>query len=51
MWEFINDTLIYTAQADAADQLKWKLLDKQVLGLMASIMNNSLLTVYSDFQN
>jgi len=43
MWEFIDGTLTYTAQADAADRLKWKLLDKQVLGLMASTINDSLL--------
>jgi len=44
MWEFVDGTLTYAAQADAADQLKWKLLDKQVLGLMASTINDSLLT-------
>jgi len=44
MWEFLNGTLTFTAQADAADQLRWKLLDKRVLGLMASTISNSLLT-------
>ena len=44
MWEFVDGTLTYTAQADTADRLKWKLLDKQVLGLMASTINDSLLT-------
>jgi len=43
MWEFVDGTLTYTAQADGADRLKWKLLDKQVLGLMASTINDSLL--------
>jgi len=42
MWEFVDGTLTYSAQADAADQLRWKLLDKQVLGLMASTINDSL---------
>jgi len=44
VWEFVDGTLTYAAQADAANQLKWKLLDKWVLGLMASTMNDSLLT-------
>jgi len=44
VWEFIDGTLTYAAQADAADRLKWKLLDKWVLGLMASTINDSLLT-------
>ena len=44
MWEFVDSTLTYASQADAADWLKWKLLDNRVLGLMASTINNSLLT-------
>jgi len=44
VWEFVDGTLTYAAQADAADRLKWKLLDKRVLGLMASIISDSLLT-------
>ena len=44
VWEFVDGTLTFTAQADAADQLKWKLLDKRVLGLMASTISDSLLT-------
>ena len=44
MWEFVDGTLTYTTQTNAANQLKWKLLDKQVLGLMASTINHSLLT-------
>jgi len=43
VWEFVDSTLTYAAQADAADWLKWKLLDKRVLGLMASTISNSLL--------
>ena len=37
-------SLMYTGQADVADRVKWKLLDKQVLGLMASTINHSVLT-------
>jgi len=44
VWEFIDGTLTFAAQADAADQLKWKLLDKWVLGLIASTISDSLLT-------
>jgi len=44
VWEFVDGTLTYAAQPDTVAQLKWKLLDKWVLGLMASTINNSLLT-------
>jgi len=44
MWKFVDGTLTYTAQADAANRLKWKLLEKRVLGLMASTISDSLLT-------
>jgi len=44
VWEFVDDSLTYTAQADAANRLQWKLLDKCVLGLMASTISDSLLT-------
>ena len=43
VWEFIDGTLTYAAQPDAVAQLKWNLLDKWVLGLMASTINDSLL--------
>jgi len=44
VWKFIDSTLTFAAQADPADRLKWKLLDKRVLGLMASTISDSLLT-------
>jgi len=44
VWEFVDSTLTYAAQANAADRLKWKLLDKWVLGRMASTINDFLLT-------
>jgi len=43
-WKFVDGTLTFAAQADAADQFRWKLLDKWVLGLMASTISDSLLT-------
>ena len=48
VWEFVDGTLTYAvlpAGADLADrQQKWKLLDKHILGLMASTIDNSLLS-------
>ena len=47
VWEFVDGTLMYAALpvgADLADrQQKWKLLDKHILGLMASMIDDSLL--------
>ena len=47
VWEFV-DALTYAvlpAGADLADrQQKWKLLDKRILGLMASMIDDSLLS-------
>ena len=48
VWEFVNGTLMYAAlpvRADLAEhQQKWKLLDKRILGLMASTIDDSLLS-------
>ena len=48
VWEFVDGTLTYAALpagADLADcQQKWKLLDKCILGLMASTIDNLLLS-------
>jgi hypothetical protein len=48
VWEFVDGTLTYTslpAGADLADrQQKWKLLDKCILGLLASPIDDSLLS-------
>ena len=48
VWEFVDGTLTYVALpagADLADrQQKWKLLDKRILGLMASTIDDSLLS-------
>ena len=48
VWEFVDGTLTYAslpAGADLADrQQKWQLLDKCILGLMASTIDDSLLT-------
>ena len=48
VWEFVDGTLTYAALpagADLADrQQKWKLLDKRILGLMASTIDDSLLS-------
>jgi hypothetical protein len=48
VWEFVDGTLTYVslpAGQDLADrQQKWKLLDKRILGLMASTIDNSLLS-------
>ena len=48
VWEFVDGTLTYAAlpaRADLADrQQKWKLLDKRILGLMASTIDDSLLS-------
>ena len=48
VWEFVDGTLTYAALpagADLADyQQKWKLLDKCILGLMASMIDNLLLS-------
>ena len=51
VWEFVDGTLTYIyyavlpAGADLADhQQKWKLLDKCILGLMASMIDNLLLS-------
>ena len=48
VWEFVDGTLTYAALpvgADLADrQQKWQLLDKCILGLMASTIDDSLLT-------
>ena len=44
---YIDGTLMYAALpagADLADQQKWKLLDKCILGLMASTIDNALLS-------
>jgi hypothetical protein len=46
VWEFVDGILTYTSLpvgGDLADrQQKWKLLDKHILGLMASTIDNSL---------
>ena len=48
VWEFVDGTLTYAALpagADLADrQQKWQLLDKRILGLMASTIDDLLLT-------
>jgi hypothetical protein len=48
VWEFVDGTLTYAslpAGQDLADrQQKWKLLDKCILGLMASTIDDSLLS-------
>ena len=48
VWEFVDGTLMYAelpAGADLADhQQKWKLLDKHILGLMASMIDDLLLS-------
>ena len=48
VWEFVDGTLMYAelpAGADLADhQQKWKLLDKHILGLMASTIDDLLLS-------
>jgi hypothetical protein len=48
VWEFVDGILTYAslpAGADLADcQQKWKLLDKCILGLMASTIDDSLLS-------
>ena len=48
VWEFVDGTLTYAAlpaRADLANrQQKWKLLDKRILGLMASTIDDSLLS-------
>jgi hypothetical protein len=48
VWEFVDGTLTYAslpADADLADrQMKWKLLDKHILSLMASTIDDSLLS-------
>jgi hypothetical protein len=48
VWEFVDGTLTYAslpAGQDLADrQQKWKLLDKHILGLMASTIDDSLLS-------
>ena len=48
VWEFVDGNLTYAALpagADLADrQQKWKLLDKRILGLMASTIDDSLLS-------
>ena len=48
VWEFVDGTLMYAALpagADLADrQQKWKLLDKCILGLMASTIDDLLLS-------
>jgi hypothetical protein len=48
VWEFVDGTLTYAslpAGQDLADrQQKWKLLDKRILGLMASTIDDSLLS-------
>ena len=42
VWEIVEGTNTY-ATTIAADQEKWKLLDRRVLGLIASTLNNSLI--------
>ena len=42
VWEIIEGTNTY-ASTIAADQEKWKLLDRRVLGLIASTLNDSLI--------
>ena len=48
VWEFVDGTLMYAVfpvGANLADhQQKWKLLDKHILGLMASTIDDSLLS-------
>ena len=48
VWEFVDGTITYAALpvgADLADrQQKWKLLDKHILGLMASTIDDPLLS-------
>ena len=44
VWEIIEGTLTCTSMgAVVADQEQWKLLDKHVLGLIASTLSNSLI--------
>ena len=44
VWEFVDGTLMYAALPAGADlvdrQQKWKLLDKCILGLMASTIDD-----------
>ena len=42
VWEIIEGTLIY-ASTIVADQEKWKLLDRRMLGLIASTLDDSLI--------
>ena len=42
VWEIIEGTNTY-ASTMAADQEKWKLLDRRILGLIASTLDNSLI--------
>ena len=42
VWEIVKGTNTY-AGTIAADQEKWKLLDRRVLGLTASTLNDSLI--------
>ena len=48
VWEFVDGTLMHAAlpvEAELADrQQKWKLLNKHILGLMASTVDDSLLS-------
>ena len=53
VFEFIDGSLLYTAMTSAADQQKWKMLDCQVLGFIASTISNSLTTHinYDDWED
>ena len=44
VFEFIDDSLLYTAMTGAADQQKWKMLDCHVLGFIAGTISDSLTT-------
>ena len=44
VFEFVDGSLLYTAITSTANQQKWKMLDHQVLGFIASTISNSLTT-------
>ena len=44
VFEFVDDSLLYSAMTNAADQWKWKMLDWWVLGFIAGIISDSLTT-------